>query len=306
MASQRKPSPTRPVPRPLPAVSSSAAHVNGNGSAPVPTLPPAAYVLPRREWLRATDLVSMFVATGWLANERSQSLLLVGEPSSGKTELLNRFAFNDALYFTSDMTITGLYRVLRMARKGTTTHVVASEFQKMFMRRSDAVQNFLGTLSQAMDEGVHGVDVGPERAELSGARLGFLGAITPESYREQERFLRRLGFLSRLTALPWSMRQDELFAVMDAISKGDTTDLAPVVLVPPRAPVHVHLPEPLSSQIQQYVWRRHKQDTILRLFKRFRALAMACAVLDRRDVVHANDLNKVFAFEPYWSVMHKG
>jgi hypothetical protein len=272
---------------------------------PVESRLPIKYLLPPREWVRATDLITMFVATGWLASDRPQSLLLVGEPASGKTELLNRFTGNSTLYFASDMTVSGLHRTLKQARDGAVTHIIATEFQKYFMRRSDAVQNFLGTLSQAMDEGVGTIDVGSERRNMRGAKLGLIAAITPDAYKEHERFLKRLGFLSRITAMPWKMTRDEVYNVMTMIGRGDMSDLAGVVLPIPERPIYVELDTNISIEFQRYVWDRYRSDSVLRIFKRFRALAMACAVLDGRDVVHARDVEKVVAFEPYWAQMYR-
>lgn len=245
----------------------------------------------------------MYVATGWLLDVGPQSLLLVGEPSSGKTELLNRFEQVPSLHFVSDITVMGLHRTLKHAKNGSTTHVIATEFQKLFMRKREAVQNLIGTLSQAMDEGVKNVDVGDNPQDLKGARVGFIGATTPQSYREQERFLGGLGFLSRLTAVDWEMPPDEVYGVMSAISRGDTSDLIPMVLTAPAKRLRVHIPQELSTQFQDWLWKRYRDDSALRLFKRFRALAMGCALLDGRDMVHARDVEKVVAFDPYWSKM---
>jgi hypothetical protein len=248
----------------------------------------------------------MYVATGWLANGRPQSLLLIGEPSSGKTELLHRLRENATLHYASDLSVMGLHRTLKLAKSGAVTHVVATEFQKWFMRKRDAVQNLLGTLSQAMDEGVGNVDVGEYARDFGGTRIGFIGATTPQSFREQERFLSGLGFLSRTTAVEWEMPRDEVYEVMSAINRGDETDLMPVILPVPAKKVRVELPPTLSQHFQEWVWKFYRDDSVMRIFKRFRLLSMACALLDGRDVVHARDIEKVVAFEPYWSRMKRG
>jgi hypothetical protein len=68
----------------------------------------------------------------------------------------------------------------------------------------------------------------------------------------------------------------------------------------------VEFPPVLSRQFEDFVIRRMMAHTVIRVFQRFRALAMACALLDGRDIVHARDVEKVVAFDPYWAKMVKG
>ena len=248
----------------------------------------------------------MFAATGWCANERPQSLMLIAEPGSGKTELLERFIVNPWLDFESDLTVRGLYAILKRARAGGVTHLVATEFQKYFMRKSATADNMLGTLCQAMEEGVKNVQIGETSHNFGGAQLGFLGAFTPETFKDKKRLLQQTGFLSRAAVLEWGMSSEEVYAVMESINNGDRSDLRPVTVGVPDKKVRVELPAPLSKQFQEYVWKRFRDHTVLRLFNRFRTLAMACALLDGRDIVHARDVEKVVAFDPYWTGLWRG
>jgi MoxR-like ATPase len=93
---------------------------------------------------------------------------------------------------------------------------------------------------------------------------------------------------------------------MRAISDGDKSDLSPMIMDVPRERIHVDFPGPLSRQFEEYVRRRLMTHTLLRVFQRLRTLAMGCAVLDGRDVVHARDVEKVAAYDPYWSRMIRG
>lgn len=267
---------------------------------------PQKFVLPDREWHRVTELVKMFIATGWLANERPQSMMLISEPGSGKTELLDRFAVNASLQYASDLTVRGLYNVLKRARSGAITHLVATEFQKFFMRKAATADNTLGTLCQALEEGIYEVLVGEKPVNFGGAQIGFIGAITHDTMNEKNKILRETGFISRVAVFDWEMTSDELFYVMGAIGKNDKSDLTPIRMAAPEQRIRVEFPEALSRQFQVYVHEQMRGHTVLRVFKRFRALAMACAAIDGRDVVHARDVEKVVAFNIYWERMLKG
>lgn len=266
---------------------------------------PLPYTLPVREWDRATELVKMFAVTGFIKGDHPHSMLLISEPGSGKTELLERFAKNPWLEYASDLTTRGLYPLLKMARQGATTHVVATEFQKFFLRKSATAESTLGTLCQAMEEGVSNVLVGDKPINFDGATIGLIGAITHDTVAKWRAPLREYGFWSRCAAFNWDMPLTEMRAVMRSISIGDKSDLEPIALRVPDAPIEVEFPVLLSEQFEEFVFKKFKEYTVLRVFMRFRALAKACALLDGRDVVKACDVEKVVAFDPYWTRMER-
>lgn len=250
----------------------------------------------------------MFAMTGWLDKKsgRAQSMLLISEPGSGKSELLDRFLQNAWLQYASDLTSQGLYPILKQVQRGAVTHVVATEFQKFFSRKTSTASATLGVLCQMMEEGVRAVLVGQKTLDFHGAQAGLIGAITHKTMEEWKSTLNEFGFWSRCSAFEWEMPADELRGVLRRISENDKSDLEPVILRVPDGKVTVEFPAALSRQFEDFVFRRMAQHTIIRVFQRFRALAMACALLDGRDVVHARDVEKVVAFDPYWSIMVKG
>lgn len=280
--------------RPAPALSGEVASAKG------------PYELPAREWDRATEIVKMFAMTGFVKNETPQSILLISEPGSGKTELLERFTENAFLRYASDLTTRGLHPLLRAAKSEALTHVVATEFQKFFLRKSATAEATLGTLCQAMEEGVGEVLVGDKAENFNGAQLGLIGAITHKTAEKWTHALREYGFWSRCASFHWEMPHSELREVMRSITRGDKRDLSKIALPAPDRKVKVEFPIALSEQFENFVFQRFKEHTILRVFQRFRVLAMACALLDKRDVVKAVDVEKVVAYDPYWSRMIKG
>ncbi len=264
------------------------------------------YALPVREWDRATELVKMFAMTGFLRNAHPHSMLLISEPGSGKTELLERFTQNGWMQYASDLTTRGLYPLLRMAKQEACTHVVATEFQKFFLRKSATAESTLGTLCQAMEEGVGNVLVGDKPVNFGGAQVGLIGAITHDTVAKWRAPLREYGFWSRCASFEWEMPVSELRDVMRSISRSDRSDLAPIILKAPEKKVTVEFPIALSEQFENFVFQKFKEHTLLRVFMRFRALAMACALLEGRDMVKATDVEKVVAFDPYWTRMVRG
>lgn len=264
--------------------------------------------MPVREWDRMCELVRMFAMTGWLdkRSARAQSMLLISEPGSGKSELLDRFMINSWLDFASDVTSQGLHPILKQMRRGAVTHIVATEFQKFFSRKTSTAAATLGLLCQMMEEGVRTVRVGQQVLDFDGAQGGLIGAITHKTAAEWDKTFLEFGFWSRCAGFEWEMPIDEMRGVMRSISTGDRRDLEPIVIKTPDKKMVVDFPSVLSEQFENFVFQAMMKHTPVRVFLRFRALAMACALLDGRDFVHARDVEKVVAFDPYWAKMVKG
>lgn len=259
-------------------------------------------VLPVREWSRGTELVKLFLATGFIENCRPASLIFVGEPGTGKTELLERFRKNKNCSFHSDITVRQLFPVLKQVNRGVVTHLVLTEFQKLMQRKMAVAENLLGTLVQAMEEGVQAVSVGPGHTEYGGVRVGVVGAITNGTIAKRRDFLSEMGFLSRAATFEWDLPPEEELEIMGKISRGDFADLEPIQLPRPVRAVHVELAESHSNALASYVWESRKGKAI-RHFNRLRALAQASAFLDGRDVVNALDVEWIRGFHSYWQKM---
>jgi hypothetical protein len=276
--------------------------VSPNGSSRTAAVtPPKSYVTPSREWERATELIRMIIATGALAPPaRRQSVILISEPGDGKTELIDRFDDNPQLAYVSDMTSLGLEKILKRAQQGQVTHVVANELQKVFMRKASTWSATIGMLCQAIEEGVKANYNREHTVDLQGAQVGLIAGLTHDTARQKSKLLRETGFWSRVAAVNWGMTQDELIQVMRSISRADRSDLTKVYVPMPDKPVTVGFPPRLSEQFEQYVIQHMREFTIVRIFQRLRTVAMACAYLEGRDVVHAVDVEKVVAFGKYW------
>lgn len=256
-------------------------------------------MLPAREWDRGTEIVKLFIATGAVANSRPQSLMLVSEPGSGKTELLDRFRVNRNCDFHSDLTVRQLYPILKKVQRGQVTHIVLTEFQKLFMRKMAVAENLLGTLVQGMEEGVGTVSVGPETVDYGGVRIGVVAAITNGTIKKRREMLSEMGFLSRAACFEWDVPGEEERGILRRISDEDYSDITPVKIALPDRRVTVELPPPLSHKLEAYTLDKQR-GRALRFFNRLRSLVQASALLDGRQKVAQKDIDWILAFDPYW------
>jgi hypothetical protein len=269
----------------------------------------------RREWDRCTELLGLFAMTGHIVplaatksekkdtRPRPQSILLVGAPGSGKTELLMRYhnRNNKGLIFRSDLTVRGLWRLLTLAQKGRVTHVITPEFNKLFQRKVATAMNCIGTLTEAMEEGVFEGDVGPMQWSFEGARLGLIGGMTGHTLRKRRGLLYESGFLDRCSVLPWALPDSERKDILNRITHGDRSDLEAIHLPIPEEAIVIDLPTKVGEWLKGYVWEQWPDES-LRLLVRFRMLTMSAAALAGRDVCKSEDVDKaVVQFSDYWT-----
>jgi hypothetical protein len=274
------------------------------------------YVLPHlREWDRATDLLKTFAISGFITERsvqgallpvRPASVLLVGNPGSGKTEIIERFKRNPWLSYHNDLTVKSLVPILRRAEAGKVTHVAAPEFNKWFQRKSAIAENCIGLLSSAMEEGIVTYSVGPQPVTFENARLGLFGGMTPGSLARRKMMLDEMGFTSRANVVEWSLPKDELKEILRRMNVGILTDLEPVDLVLPEAGrAIIRWDEKIGEQIQAFVtanWPRN----LLRTFKRFKTIGLAQAYLMGRDAVTDDVWRWLRSYDDWWNRMVVG
>jgi hypothetical protein len=265
-----------------------------------------ARAFPRRRWEQITDLIELTLATAYVIVDtkepRPASLILYGLPGMGKTELLERFRPNGQLSFHSDITVRQLYPLLTAAKKGALTHLVFTEFQKLFQRKGSVAENCIGTMAQAIEEGVQTVSVGPQEMNFGGARFGVVGAMTARTFRRKYDTLAEMGFLDRVAFVEFDFVGEEIEDVIHRIDRGDRSDLTPrLVPTPPEGKaVRVEFPVKVAGQLSAAMLKilagRSSTAPPLRQLQRLRRLAGAAAVMRKADVVHSVDVDRVMQF----------
>lgn len=164
------------------------------------------------EWSRPSDIIALFVLTGILLEEEPQSLLLVGQPSVGKSALLRRFSNVKWLAPVFDMTMSAMYDVVFPSmRDSKQTHLVMTEFHKMYDRQKATAENAINTLSSAMSGDLGKSFVGPNKwIGFEDFRIGVLGAMTTANYGRWASKMKDSGLLSRFSVYTVRMSPEML------------------------------------------------------------------------------------------------
>jgi len=272
---------------------------------------------PLREWDRGTQFLSTFAVSGFVSEQtpegvvlpsRPSSVVLVGNPGSGKTELVERFKRCFWISYHNDLTVRPLLTLLRKAEAGTLTHLGASEFNKYFQRKASVAEGTIGLLSGAMEEGITQYSVGPTSMRFeTPARLGLIAGCTPGTMSKRRELLAEMGFLSRACVFDWALPRSERDEILKRMNRGDPSDLEPIDLaIPPSGKRAIVKWNPaIGLPVQGYV-RQHWPENDLRTFKRFKALMLARAYLVGHSVVTDDEWEWLKSYDDYWSRMIVG
>jgi hypothetical protein len=235
------------------------------------------------EWDANSHFLALFAATALLKDEQPQSLLLVGRPSEGKSELVRRFRNWPGSLQVSDITADGLRRVL--ASEVNTRMILLDEMQRVFSHTFDTVQNITGLLISLMSGNANRELVGPsgkgQHVDLSGRRIGVIAAMPTDVLAARLRDIEATGLFSRFSFLSIVRSQAERDRVRGNIYHRIRTDLEPYPLPPkiPREPVAITTTPEADKELE--VWgsdvfsthddRKHSMLTVL-----VRAVALLC------------------------------
>lgn len=272
--------------------------------------------VPLREWDRATQFMSAFAISGFIAEATTQgdvsparpaSVLLVGGPGSGKTELVERFKASYWLSYHNDLTVRSLLPLLRKAEGHALTHVAAPEFNKWFQRKSFVAENCIGLLSSAMEEGIQNYSVGGSTIRYESARLGLFGGMTPRTMSKRREMLSEMGFLSRVCAIEWYLPRTERDEIIRRINAGIVSDIDPVVLPVPKGGQRavVAWDSKLGEHVAEFV-KQHWPENDLRTFKRFKTIMLSRAYLVGAARVGDDEWRWLRSYDDYWNRLIMG
>lgn len=259
--------------------------------------------MPLTPWASASLFLSLYPATGMVEGVRAQSLLLVGEPGSGKSELLRRFSHLPSTVVAGDITVDPLRELAASdARPVQLRHIIMPEFGRLFSHRDSTVAAVTNLLTSLMTADAGQELVGPRggghRLDLTGKQIGVLAAMPTDIFKLRYNDLVATGFLSRFIILGIRRSKEEKDRVLTNIANRTFGDLAPFQCPLPTAVTSVTGAERFGDRALKWVrsWNPNPSE---RLVQHVVSLLPAVSLLRGHKAVTEEDFQILKMFEPF-------
>ena len=255
------------------------------------------------------DIVSLTLQTGFIKDTvdgyRPASLLLIAKPESGKTTTAEKFQPLPFVYYTDEITVKILVdRVLKRVESKEIRFIIMPDILNSVKKQTYTREPLIQTFKSLIDEGVTRIETyHKEYFTKTLCRAGLITAITrSELYASQGRYslysdFRRYGFLSRMIPFSYEYPIDKLDKIFHYIMSGDAEGKGVTIpkirqfrrekLYEPKEE-HFHRLRPISVELSRF-----SDSYGIRVQKNLQKLCYANALLDNRDYVAKEDVDKV-------------
>ncbi len=249
--------------------------------------------------------MGLIAMTGRIEPERKpQSLLIYGNPGSGKTANVHRFKpenggfLNPNLLFVSNATAMGLSAILTEQVPRGVTHIVVPEFQSLLLKRGGVWETMLGILLVAMEEGVGDTYVGPKKKAFGDVRLGMIACMPTDAYFHHIPMMQSTGLYSRMLVVRYDRTSDDVIQARHRMHRGDRSELTKIDLELPES-IRVTVPVTVKREITEYA-KTIDSNNVHRESARFEALVQAVAYTNGRRSATLDDLAQLMLIEWLW------
>jgi len=255
------------------------------------------------------DIVALTLQTAFVTDNvdgyRPASLLLIAKPESGKTTTMQEFNILPFIYYSDEISVKPLIdKVFPKIQTKEWRVIMTSDILNSIKKQASTKEPLIQTLKSLVDEGVRKIDTYHKYYTFeTPIKAGLITGITrSELYAKQGRYsfysdFKRYGFLSRLIPFTYEYPIDRLDKIFHYVMSGKAEDSN--VFIPKirqlKKEKHYELNEQLFSRLQPISIRlaQYSDSYGLRVQKNLQKLCYANALLNKRDYVVSEDVEKV-------------
>lgn len=253
-------------------------------------------------------IISLALASAYIKNEKSVSVLLLAKPESGKTASLRQFSENNGVVWLSDLTYSGLVSMLSDIEAKKIRTLLIPDMLKLYGRKHETAINIITLLNELIEEGVKEVRTYHTNARWNYARCNVICAITSTDFMRNRIMFGNVGFLSRVIPFSWSYSIESVNKIFNSIIEGKNE--LQFFKLKLRTDKNIILPKSLSDKIRSnivpFIADRFKVITKeeiygFRLQKNLQVLAKANAYLRNSNKVTIKDVNELMRLSKWFN-----
>jgi len=245
------------------------------------------------------ELTRLCILSGKVRNkENPVSAILIGTSETGKSEIINIFRDLDNTIIANDLSgrMVVDYLAPKILNEGK-THVLIPDFIKVLSHGKKVTQNCITMLNIATQEGLDNiVFYGLQKEFPKPVKFGVITAVTQEAYKVRKKYWEKIGFISRLMPISFTYSEATKRRIHEHIAKGSPKHYIELTKGKPRK---IEIPKQYAEQIKVTSIAKSPFSTGFRLHKQLRLLAQTNALLNDRNTVNKEDIDKLLDYAKY-------
>jgi len=170
------------------------------------------------------DIVRLGIASAYVKNDEPVSIILLGNPESGKSSILLSFVMPKEVCVLTDATKTKLENYL--LKISNFRYLVIPDFIKVVSRNRSTRANLISFLNAGIEEGIHDVteyfggSIQKTTEFKDPLRFGLATSMTRSSIEDRRKEWYRIGFFSRLLPVSFSYTKEQQKKIREYIHAG--------------------------------------------------------------------------------------
>ena len=236
-------------------------------------------------------LVNLALLTGRVKNGRPVSMLIISDPGSGKTQILELFMNLETVIWANDLSAKPIVtEVARKIEEGK-THVIIPDLLKVLGHQKIVVKNTMTMLNALMEEGLKNVlFYGTQTEFKTPVRCGVIAAITTGAFKARQEHWKSIGFVGRCLLASYKYSPETVRQVHEYIKDGFPPKMVSVIA---GKPSDVEIPKPIAEKAKDLVLAKTHFTPGFRLHKQLRLLMQARALYCGRKSVIMEDFEEI-------------
>lgn len=250
---------------------------------------------------KITEFLKVIFASGYIADDKPLSLLLVAPVSSGKTTAIKQFQKNKTVMITTDSTAFGiLQKYAEKLRKGEIKHIILPDLLNALCRRKTTTETFLMFVNASSEDGIFpSKSYNVEISEFI-QPFGWVLCVTEDGYKSKQKYLKSVGLLSRFFKVSHKYSADMISKILNDIIHEEKFLLPEITLKHRMKKVKIEGDVAIFKELETYSQLLCKQGDaeILRMQRKMQTFLKSCAYLREDKKVKKEDLEKLKGLLP--------
>lgn len=242
------------------------------------------------------NLLRAVLYSGYLANEKPISLILIADVESGKTELVKKYRFNKGIAYLTDATAWGITSQYKsQLENNELKHIIIPDLLTPFSKKDSSVKSFITFMNGLMEEGIFKIKTYATNIDKEINSVGLIGCLTKQEFNKKFRNMKDVGFLSRCLPVTFSYSKETVIKIFESIIQEDYINESEKNFNFPKEPVKIKLPVEIAREIANMTLIIAKETSIygFRLQKSLQRLIKANALINNRKRVTQGDFEDI-------------